>query len=54
MKIKLFKSGYGRLKWKIFIQLVLMILASFILFWVVYLNLWHGRMADLILSLIHI
>ncbi len=52
MKIKLFKSGYGRLKWKIFIQLVLMILASFILFWVVYLNLWHGRMADLIVRLL--
>ena len=29
-----------------------MILASFILFWVVYLNLWHGRMADLIVRLL--
>lgn len=52
MKIKLTKSGYGRLKWKIFIQLVLMVLASFILFWVVYLNLWHGRMADWIVRLL--
>lgn len=29
-----------------------MVLASFILFWVVYLNLWHGRMADWIVRLL--
>lgn len=46
MKAKRKKSDYGRLKRKVFFQLLLMALGAFLLFWIVYINFWHGRLAE--------
>lgn len=46
MKAKRKKLNYGRLKRKIFFQLLLMALGAFILFWVIYINFWYGRLAE--------
>ncbi len=51
MKIKWFRSGYGKLQRKIFIQIVLMIPGAWILFAVVY-GLFSGRIANTIVHLI--
>lgn len=53
MKIKFFRSGYGKLQRKIFFQIVLMIPGSWILFFVVY-SLLSGQIANTIVYLIHL
>lgn len=45
MKVKRRKSDYGRLKRKVFFQLLLMALGAFVLFWFLYINFWSGRFA---------
>lgn len=51
MKIRWLKSGYGKLKRKIFFQILLMVPGTWILFVVVY-DALHGRLANSIVGLI--
>lgn len=46
MKVKRKKSGYGRLKWKVFFQIIFLFVGAFAAFWTAYILIFADRTAD--------
>lgn len=46
MKVKKKKSDYGRLKWKVFFQIVFLFLGAFVAFWAAYIWIFADRTAN--------
>jgi len=52
LKVEWKKSGYGRLKWKVFFQMTGLLMAAFVAFWMIYMWVFADRTAESIVWLL--